>query len=214
MNKRLVIVLVVLGLFLLGLTATRWAPALLGFVSDNSDVIQGLTDLVQLLLWAGAAVVALWSIVRGRRAGKAAVSVPQSTALNTGTGAIAQGGSKAGGAQSIVAEQVTNSALAPGGVAIKADTYVENQYLPDPEAMRRKEARERYLRRLRQRCNVLPLAAVGGDEDAGEEVTLDKVYVVLDTETRVPVEGDDKSRGRSGARRTLRRWVAAARTGR
>ncbi|HRI56393.1 MAG TPA: SUMF1/EgtB/PvdO family nonheme iron enzyme, partial [Anaerolineae bacterium] len=181
--------------------ASRWAPALLSFASDNSATIEGLTGLVQLALWVGAAAVAVWGFVRGRPNAQSATHALQPAALNTGTGAIAQSGSKAGGEGSIVAEQVTNSALAPGGVAIKADTYVENQYLPDPETARRKEAREHYLRRLRLRCNALPLAAMGGEE-AGDEVTLDQVYVDLDTRTRVPV-GE-----KQGGQRDLEREVA------
>ncbi|RIK53552.1 MAG: hypothetical protein DCC57_08155 [Chloroflexi bacterium] len=52
---------------------------------------------------------------------------------------------------------------------------------------------ERYLRTLRQRCHVLPLAAMGGDESAGDEVSLDQVYVALDTETRVPLTEEEKA---------------------
>jgi len=44
--------------------------------------------------------------------------------------------------------------------------------------------RERYLRRVRDRCNALPLGAMGGDEEDSAEVTLDRVYVELETTTR------------------------------
>ncbi len=37
-----------------------------------------------------------------------------------------------------------------------------------------------YLEKLRRHCNSLPLAALGG-EDADEDITLDKVYIDLDT---------------------------------
>ncbi len=196
-------------LAILAFTARWWAPALLGFVTDNSDTIQGLTDFLQLLLWAGAAAAAaaiagLW---RGRR--RPEPSTPpqaQAQAFVAGGGAVGQGHSTVGGQGSIVATQVSDSALAtgPGARAIKADTYVEHQHLPDPEATRRAEARERYLRRLRQRCNVLPLAAMGGEEDAGDEVTLDRVYVELDTRTRALRPGEEPGH-RNEARQALGR---------
>ncbi|HRI56924.1 MAG TPA: SUMF1/EgtB/PvdO family nonheme iron enzyme, partial [Anaerolineae bacterium] len=150
--------------------------------------------------WAGAAAVAGWGFVRGRRNAQQAPAATSYQATTPGSGSIAQDGGISSGQGGFAAQDVADSAVAvgPNARAVKADVYVENlENLPDPEAARRKEARERYLRRLRQRCNVLPLAAVGGDEDAGEEVTLDKVYVVLDTETRVPIDGDDTSRGRT-----------------
>lgn len=37
-----------------------------------------------------------------------------------------------------------------------------------------------YLEKLRRQCNALPLAALGGDE-TDEEITLDKIYIDLDT---------------------------------
>ncbi len=190
MSKRLVIVFVVLGLFLLGLTAARWAPALLSFASDNSATIEGLTGLVQLALWVGAAAVAAWGFVRGRRRTEPAAAAPSYQANNPGSGSIGQHGATTAGQGGFAAREVTDSAVAvgPNARAVNAGVYVENlENLPDPEAARRKEAREKYLRRLRQRCNVLPLAAMGGEEAGGDEVTLDRVYVELDTRTRVPV---------------------------
>ena len=53
-------------------------------------------------------------------------------------------------------------------------------------------AYERYLERLIARCNALPLAALGGQSSAGEEVTLDRVYVDLDTTTTVKLTEDEK----------------------
>lgn len=44
---------------------------------------------------------------------------------------------------------------------------------------------ERYLQRLRNHCHALPLTAMGGTATAGDEVTLDKVYIDLDTTAKV-----------------------------
>ncbi|HEY0079135.1 MAG TPA: tetratricopeptide repeat protein [Pyrinomonadaceae bacterium] len=63
MKKWIITALVVAALATLALTSQRWLPPLLSFVGTNTDVIQGLSDLVQLLLWTGAAlalVVGLW----------------------------------------------------------------------------------------------------------------------------------------------------------
>ncbi|MBE2235176.1 MAG: SUMF1/EgtB/PvdO family nonheme iron enzyme, partial [Anaerolinea sp.] len=204
MKRWLLIGLTVVGLFLLGLTASRWAPALLSFASDNSATIEGLTGLVQLALWAGAAAVAGWGFVRGRRNAQQVAATPSYQATTTGSGSTAQDEAVSSGQGGFAAQTVEGSAVAVGhnARAVKADVYVENlENLPDPEATRRKEARDRYLRRLRLRCNVLPLAAMGGEE-AGDEVTLDRVYVDLDTRTRVPI-GE-----KQGGQRDLEREVA------
>ncbi len=66
----------------------------------------------------------------------------------------------------------------------------ENHYHgPDPS-----EARRRYLIQLRRFCNVLPLAAMGADEGTDEEVTLDRVYINLDTTTRRPLTDMEKDK--------------------
>ena len=38
-----------------------------------------------------------------------------------------------------------------------------------------------YLEKLRRHCNALPLAALGEDEGSEEDITLDKIYIELDT---------------------------------
>jgi len=102
-------------------------------------------------------------------------------------GAIAQGaGATALGAGAV---QVGGNV---GGNVITGDNNTIN---PDPEKERLARARERYLRRLQQQCNVLPLAAMGGDEGVGEELSLEKVYVALDTTTRATLtEAEEKAR--------------------
>ena len=54
-------------------------------------------------------------------------------------------------------------------------------------------ALDRYLTLLRQRCHVLPMAAMGGEESMRDDVGLDKVYVALDTTTRVPMREGEKA---------------------
>ncbi|MEZ4770340.1 MAG: CHAT domain-containing protein [Caldilineales bacterium] len=138
---------------------------------------------------------------------------PQVNISVTGSGAVAYGpGSVAAGAGGVAAGTIY------GGVHI-GDIIPSP---PDPEQRRADQARTRYLQRLRQRCNVLPLAAMGGEEEASDEVTLDRVYVELDTRTRVPLEEDGEGKrrqrtdalGRSGAEDRVLSAMEAATTNR
>jgi hypothetical protein len=55
-------------LAILAITARWWAPALLRFTGANTDLIQGLSGLVQLLLWVGMGVS--WGLgLKRRRSG-------------------------------------------------------------------------------------------------------------------------------------------------
>jgi formylglycine-generating enzyme required for sulfatase activity len=62
------------------------------------------------------------------------------------------------------------------------------------ETARQAEARARrcYLERLRRQCRALPLATLGGDETSDQDLTLDQVYIDLDTTTRVPLSDEEK----------------------
>ncbi len=62
---------------------------------------------------------------------------------------------------------------------------------PDPravEAEKQDAARRRYLENLIRDCQFLPLIDLGRDPDTEKDVTLDDVYIALDTTHRVPVE--------------------------
>ena len=50
-----------------------------------------------------------------------------------------------------------------------------------------------YFHRLRTHCHAIPLTAMGGEATAGDEVTLDKVYIALDTTTTVPLTDAEKA---------------------
>lgn len=64
MKKWLSLVLSVLVFAVLAKTAERWLPPFLQFIKLNSDLIQGLTDLVQLVLWVATALVAAFGFWR------------------------------------------------------------------------------------------------------------------------------------------------------
>ena len=82
----------------------------------------------------------------------------------------------------------------PGGMYVGGD-YVTaggtKVTAPDPREIEREKdekARIAYLERLRRHCQVLPLAALGGDESSEEDITLDSVYIELDTTLNVRAE--------------------------
>jgi len=103
-----------------------------------------------------------------------------------GSGAVAVGrDARAAAERAAIARDVRGHLITGDHVTIGAD----------PAQAEAERAETRYLRRLRQRCNVLPLAAMGGDETVGDEVSLEEVYVALDTRTQVPLtEAERKER--------------------
>jgi formylglycine-generating enzyme required for sulfatase activity len=97
-----------------------------------------------------------------------------------GNGAIAQGlEAVAVGAGGIYTK---GDYIAPGGKKVTA---------PDLQVIEQEKtnrARTTYLEKLRRHCQVLPLAALGGEETAEEDITLDSVYIDLDTTLNVKAE--------------------------
>ncbi|MBI5304352.1 MAG: SUMF1/EgtB/PvdO family nonheme iron enzyme [Chloroflexi bacterium] len=63
-----------------------------------------------------------------------------------------------------------------------------------PSDADRQAALTRYLKNLQRACNALPLAAIADDADVHRraDVTLDRVYIALDTTTRVPLTDEEK----------------------
>ena len=68
MKKWWTLILLALLLAMLALSSGIWLPWLLSFIGANSDVIQGLADLVQIVLWVAAAVLGIWGYLRRRDA--------------------------------------------------------------------------------------------------------------------------------------------------
>ena len=100
-----------------------------------------------------------------------------------GAGAIAQG----------------DHAIAMGqGAKYFAGDYVKKKVeAPDPrqsEKEKNDQARTRYLKKLRKFCQSLPLAAMGGEEGVDDEITLDRVYIALNTRLNILVKDLEKIR--------------------
>ncbi len=196
LKKWLIILLITLsaaaGLAALAYWGEVWLPPLLAFAGANSNTIQGVTGIIQLILWLGSPVAAL---IGGWLARREAQSNPASNSSQAGAHGWAA--SQTGSGTLIQAERVDQSetkieAQGKGSVAaheirgpvLTGDypTYIERQELsPETAQARFDQLRQRYLTGLAQRCQVLPLAALGGDEEAGEEVSLADVYIALDT---------------------------------
>jgi len=87
-----------------------------------------------------------------------------------------------------VSGSVGGDVLGPGATKIVQASAAEQ------EQQRREQARRRYLEKLRRHCQALPLAALGGEEGTEEELTLDRVYIDLDTKTPVEIEAGKKKR--------------------
>ena len=56
---------------------------------------------------------------------------------------------------------------------------------------------------MHRRCNVLPLAPLGGEESAADKVTLDQVYVELDTQSRVKLTAEEKAEAKKRRGRVI-----------
>ncbi len=112
----------------------------------------------------------------------------------SGRGVITQDSHLEGGDDSIVGSYVGRDAITGDHVTVQ---NIENQTVrqaPDPAQSWRDQLRRRYLGLLAHRCNILPLAALGGEESAKEEVSLADVYVSLDTTTSVtPAAAEQES---------------------
>ncbi|MBN2548482.1 MAG: SUMF1/EgtB/PvdO family nonheme iron enzyme, partial [Anaerolineales bacterium] len=112
--------------------------------------------------------------------------VPSLSAQLHGLGVIVQGSG--------------NTVVGPGGLLVQGDyhqavTLVLQQFVAQSSLpAETSDARRRYLQNLRRFCQSLPLAALGGEEDAEEEITLDSVYIDLDTRHWVKAEILEKLR--------------------
>ena len=167
------------------------ARALAETVEENDDVRRALDAVLAELTVLAQAEMTLdgddhaWFVSTLRREMAHLGNWDRFEATLTGSGAIAQGeGAKAAGERGVVADEVHAPVI----------TGDRSTVIYDTKEARARKARRRYLKRLRQRCNVLPLAALGGEEGVGEEITLERVYVDLDTRSTVPLTEEERER--------------------
>lgn len=86
------------------------------------------------------------------------------------------------------------AAIGTGITQIKTERYVAKEehhhYAPANSSAPRSN---HYFHRLRTHCHAIPLTAMGGEATAGDEVTLDQLYIALDTTTTVPLTAAEKA---------------------
>ena len=114
----------------------------------------------------------------------------------TGDGTIVQGeGNQASGKKGISAHSVTDSILQTGDTIYTVENQIFQLFIQQPgEFPILKEPLEKsYLQKLRSRCLALPLTAMGSDDGPMNKVNLDKVYIAMDTETRVPLTEKERA---------------------
>lgn len=95
-----------------------------------------------------------------------------------------------------------------------AKTYIETLSIGEDKAARLAQAREEYLTLLRNRCQVLPMAAVGGEDGLRDAVRLQQVYVDLDTTTPISKPDDAAVSPTREEREPLSAMAAATRESR
>ncbi|RIK70992.1 hypothetical protein DCC62_22250 [candidate division KSB1 bacterium] len=152
-------------------------PSLLRFLGAKDESVQNLSAFVQLLIWSGAALIYLF-----RRRKKSARAEASPTSLPA-TATILQSNLTFGPQSQYVKDAtVGGDVLGPG-----ASKTVQHISL-ESERQQFDQAQRRYLNKLKRVCEALPLATLGGEEGAEDELRLEHVYIALDTETRVDRE--------------------------
>ena len=229
--------LVILTLAGLALTAGRWVPFLARFVQLNTDLIQGLADLVQLLLWIAAGALVLLRGLGWRREApvrpfsdqeaddesKDAPTPPPWTippgdtyrAAQEGSGALAQGsGNTAASSGSTAIGQLTGLAvLGDDNLIVLAGASADalwQRWLPQKTAPADLlDATARYLRYLLDRYRFLEFKGMGANDRLALRLPLSEMYVPLKARIEMP-EGDTwASALRLAGRRATAEEVAA-----
>ena len=101
--------------------------------------------------------------------------------------AVAQGD----GAMAANERAVQNSGTIHGH-AVTGDGVTINEAPEDPAEI----ACRTYLKRLHDRCNALPLAAMGEDQGADKNIGLTHVYIALDTQSRTPLTAEEQEQAK------------------
>ncbi len=183
-KKWIIASLVIVILAGLAASAQWWLPPLLAFVIANTDLIQGLTDLVQLALWVFAGLATLVGLWRTRKQQPA----PPVSTVEAGEGAIV----------------AKDSTVATGQLAVGQDFYGDVILIADPaqlwpligqnrppQDLRR--ATESYLKYLVDRYRYLDFKGMGVSDRILLRLPLLEMYVPLKARIEMP-EGDTWAR--------------------
>jgi formylglycine-generating enzyme required for sulfatase activity len=178
--------LIMAGLSGLASLAGWWAPPLLTFAGANSELIQSLTSLVQLVLWAGAGLIALVGWLWPRQAVPTSTTKTSTRLSQAGSGAVAAGtGAQAAGVGGVVVGRDVQ-----GDVIVVTDPDQLWQRIAQkrpPEELRR--ATERYLTYLVDRYRYLDFKGMGVSDRVPLRLPLVEMYVPLKARIELP-EGE------------------------
>ena len=187
MKKWLVAILIGIGLAALAASTRWWLPLLqtfLAFVGANSDLIQGLTDAIQLILWPAAAIMALigWFL---RPRSQAQSSQP-------------------------TASQVAVEGDVQGDVIVVADPeqlwrLIRNK----PPSTDLSQATGRYLKYLVDRYRYLDFKGMGVSDRVPLRLPLVEMYIPLKARIEMP-QGETWARDLRLAGRTVSQAEAEA----
>ena len=211
MKRWLVFVALALVAALSALFAGTWWPWLSAFVGAESDLIQGLASLIQIVLWVGAAVLAVLGYVNRRTS---RVEEPGTT----------QGASVGNGVAVIGGTSVGNDVTVTDGDFVGRDQHI-NLILADsardillplrPQLSdaQLQAATESYLRYLLDRYGFLNVKGMGISDRVPLRLPLLDLYVPLKARVTLP-EGETWQRGLELAGRPLSEEEQEALTGR
>jgi formylglycine-generating enzyme required for sulfatase activity len=184
MRKWLIPALIVVGLAGLAASAQWWLPPILTFVGAHSDLIQGVTDLVQLVLWSVTGLAALfgwrWSQKQGPSLASSKVEGRDHAVVATHRG--------------VAARQVAVGHDVYGDVILVADPdqlwQVIGKKLPSEDL---RQATERYLTHLVDRYRYLDFKGMGVSDRVPLRLPLVEMYVPLKARIELP-EGETWAR--------------------
>lgn len=187
MRKWILTALLVLLLAALAGTVSRWLPAFLAFVDVNSDRIQGITDLVQLVFWilAGLALLAgLWGVdlpgLPGRKEPPVtAAASPASPAVvnrhtETDGGAAIEGGANVTNGDLVGRDQITIN-----GLVIADPDAFWRALRRQPAGAELRRATEQYLAHLVALYRYLDFRGMGMGDRVALRLPLLEMYVPL-----------------------------------
>jgi len=174
MKKWLVTGLVILMLAGLAASAGWWLPPLLAFVGANTDLIQGLTDLVQLILWGFTGLATIVGLWRSTRSGQSLPPVKRSmksTVTASGRATVASQHGVAGGQMAVGRDHY-------GDVIIIAEPQQLWQMMGRsqlPEDLR--QTTQKYLEYLVDRYLYLDFKGMGVNDRVPLRLPLVEMYV-------------------------------------
>ena len=176
MKRWWIILFVALILIGLGFTISWWGTPFLAFLGANSDTIQTLDSLLQLILVAGGFLLGVWGYVRGRKE-----STPE-TRIETQGGMAIQDASLNGG-DLVNRDKIININVADSARALLAPLQ------PRLSQEAQQTATEAFLNHLLDRHLYLQLKGMGVSDRIPLRLPLLDLYVPLQARLELP-EGE------------------------